>query len=143
MSREYEDTSPLKVAEEAERDLNSYSAKIGHDNPARLRGAGDSTLESGVDETVTNKFPGSTVTYGSAASGAGDNREIPLSEGGGLDPTTGKPYKARDFEGLGGPEDKAQAYAAANPGNDDVRESVRSAGQDDLNESAPKPDNIR
>jgi hypothetical protein len=46
--------------------------------------------EAGVDESVTKKFPGSEVIYGSAASGAGDNREIPLSEGGGLDPKTGR-----------------------------------------------------
>lgn len=33
--------------------------------------------ESGVNDDVTSRFPGSTVTYGSAASGQGDNREIP------------------------------------------------------------------
>jgi hypothetical protein len=61
--------------------------------------------ESGVDETVTNKFPGSTVTYGSAASGQGNNREIPLSEGGSIDPSTGKPFKAAAFTaGVGAPE---------------------------------------
>ena len=38
--------------------------------------------DSGIDENVTSKFPGSTVTTGSAASGAGDNREIPEEEGG-------------------------------------------------------------
>ena len=38
--------------------------------------------DSGVDETVTSKFPGSTVTVGPAASGLGDNREIPVEEGG-------------------------------------------------------------
>lgn len=38
--------------------------------------------ESGVDESVTAKFPGSTVTVGSGASGQGDNREIPVEEGG-------------------------------------------------------------
>lgn len=38
--------------------------------------------ESGVDESVTSKFPGSTVVTGSAASGAGDNRDIPVEEGG-------------------------------------------------------------
>lgn len=38
--------------------------------------------DSGVDETVTSKFPGSTVTVGSAASGVGDNREISVEEGG-------------------------------------------------------------
>jgi hypothetical protein len=46
--------------------------------------------ESGVDESVTRKFPGSTVTYGSAASGAGDNRKIPLEEGGDIDRATGQ-----------------------------------------------------
>ena len=38
--------------------------------------------ESGVDEAAARKFPGGNVTYGSAASGAGDNREIPIEEGG-------------------------------------------------------------
>ena len=39
-------------------------------------------LESGIDDSVIQKFPGSTAIYGSAASGGGDNREIPESEGG-------------------------------------------------------------
>jgi len=47
-------------------------------------------LESGVNEAATKKFPGADVIYGSAASGAGNNREIPLSEGGGVDPKTGR-----------------------------------------------------
>lgn len=38
--------------------------------------------ESGVDASIENKFPGAKFTYGSAASGAGDNREIPVEEGG-------------------------------------------------------------
>lgn len=42
-------------------------------------------LESGVDAGVTSKFPGSAVVVGSAASGAGDNREIPVEEGGDID----------------------------------------------------------
>lgn len=46
--------------------------------------------ESGVNEGVQDKFPGATVTYGSAASGAGDNREIPEQEGGGTNPATGR-----------------------------------------------------
>ena len=46
--------------------------------------------ESGVDESVENKFPGAQVTYGSAASGAGDNRDIPEEEGGGINPRTGQ-----------------------------------------------------
>ncbi|KAF2655431.1 hypothetical protein K491DRAFT_692896 [Lophiostoma macrostomum CBS 122681] len=127
MSSEYT-KDPLTIAKEAERDLNSEAAKKGHDANVSARhgkGASDSTLESGVDESVRNKFPGADVTYGSAASGAGDNREIPLSEGGDLDPRTGKPYKAKDFEGLGGPEDKDRKYAEEQGGNDDVRGNVR------------------
>lgn len=46
--------------------------------------------ESGVDSSVENKFPGAQVTYGSAASGAGNNRDIPLSEGGDINPKTGQ-----------------------------------------------------
>lgn len=45
----------------------------------------DLGLESGVNEAGAEKFPGGSVTYGSAASGRGDNREIPESEGGGFD----------------------------------------------------------
>jgi len=40
--------------------------------------------ESGVDTAAADKFPGSNVKIGSAASGAGDNREIPVDEGGDL-----------------------------------------------------------
>ena len=47
------------------------------------------TRESGVDETVRYKFPGAHVIDGSGASGAGDNREIPLEEGGDINPKTG------------------------------------------------------
>ena len=46
--------------------------------------------ESGVDESVTSKFPGSEVKVGSAASGAGDNREIPVEEGGDINRITGQ-----------------------------------------------------
>ena len=46
--------------------------------------------ESGVDESAVNKFPGAEVTHGSAASGAGDNRDIPIEEGGSINPTTGQ-----------------------------------------------------
>lgn len=38
-----------------------------------------------MDAGVTAKFPGSAVVVGSAASGAGDNREIPVEEGGYVD----------------------------------------------------------
>ncbi|KAL8959292.1 MAG: hypothetical protein Q9193_003824, partial [Seirophora villosa] len=88
-------------------------------------------VESGVDEGVTSKFPQSTVKTGSQASGAGDNREIPVDEGGDLISKPGEkggsghPTKARDFEGPGGPETKQQLYEEENPGNDDVRGNVR------------------
>ncbi|KAI8930821.1 hypothetical protein NX059_011844 [Plenodomus lindquistii] len=120
MSAEYKNTDPIKIAEQAEKDLNSTSAKQGH-------GGSDSSLESGVDASVENKFPGAQVTYGSAASGAGNNREIPLNEGGGLNPTTGKPYKAGDFAdgGVGAPEARDETYARNQGGEDDVRGTVR------------------
>lgn len=46
--------------------------------------------ESGVDSSVDQKFPGSQLSYGSEATGAGDNRDIPLSEGGDINPATGQ-----------------------------------------------------
>lgn len=64
------------------------------------------------------------MTIGSAASGAGNNRDIPEEEGGSVD-DRGRLSKAGDFEGEGGPEDKAQKLAEENPGSDDVRENIR------------------
>jgi len=46
------------------------------------------------------------VQYSPAASGA-NNRDIPEIEGGDLK-RAGQPTKARDFEGVGGPEDKEE-----------------------------------
>lgn len=37
----------------------------------------------------------------------------------------GRLYKAGDFEGVGGPEDKARINAETNPGSDDVTGNVR------------------
>jgi hypothetical protein len=45
--------------------------------------------ESGVDKTVRYKFPGAHAIDGSGASGAGDDHEIPLEEGGDINPKTG------------------------------------------------------
>lgn len=120
MSSEYAGQDLNVLAKQAERDLNSGAANS-H--------ASDSTRESGVDQSVEREFPGAEVTYGSAASGAGDNREIPVSEGGGVNSVTGKPTKARDFEGLGGPVDKARAYAEEHGGENDVRGNVRQGGE--------------
>ena len=106
MSAEYEGQDLNEIAAQAERDLNSTAAKTGSG-----RGASDSSeyhllfsshpqvsprlirqtaVDSGVDENVQGKFPGADVTIGSAASGAGDNREIPEEEGGGFNPSTGQ-----------------------------------------------------
>ncbi|KAL8700235.1 MAG: hypothetical protein Q9224_001059 [Gallowayella concinna] len=136
MSNPYEGQDPLVIAQQAERDLNSHDAKHGNTK----------TNESGVDESVSTKFPGSTVKTGSEASG----REISVDEGGdlirkpgekgaasqcvithnqqgreGYVLTMGSPTKAEDFEGPGGPETKQRLYEEANPGNDDVIENVR------------------
>ncbi|KAF2873532.1 hypothetical protein BDV95DRAFT_605032 [Massariosphaeria phaeospora] len=110
-------TDPLTVAKQAERDLNSHEAKTGH-------AGSQSTTDSGIDTSATTNFPSATATYGSAASGAGDNREIPESEGGGLN-ARGQPTKARDFEGAGGPDDKARIRAADKGGEDDVAANVK------------------
>lgn len=95
MSAEYKDQDPLVLAQQAERDLNSHAAKHGLSSDlsgtysipycyaiSRLTVLNPTAEESGVDQSVTNKFPGSTVKVGSAASGAGGNREIPADEGG-------------------------------------------------------------
>ena len=84
----------MVLAQQAERDLNSHQAKHGVSNADSSRSPVPSlphlstehlpATESGVDTSVTEKFPGSTIKVGSAASGAGDNREIPVDEGGDL-----------------------------------------------------------
>ncbi|KAG9654467.1 hypothetical protein KCU98_g6819, partial [Aureobasidium melanogenum] len=116
MSAEYQGQDPLKLAQQAERDLNSHGAKQGQSNS-------DSALESGVDESVTNKFPGAEVNVGST--GSSNNQGIPLSEGGDINPATGKLHKAGEFEGPGGPETKAQLHARDQGGDDSVRSNIR------------------
>lgn len=95
MSAEYKGQDPLDIAKQAERDLNSHAAKHGLSSGASsktihspraspLMMKNPPATESGVDDSITSKFPGSEIKVGSAASGAGDNREIPLDEGGEL-----------------------------------------------------------
>lgn len=43
-----------------------------------------------MNEAAANKFAGGEVNYGSSASGAGDNRDIALNEGGSVNPKTGQ-----------------------------------------------------
>jgi hypothetical protein len=87
-----------------------------------------SALESGIDQSVTKKFPGSTAEYGSKVSGAGDNREIPIEEGGGIQKGTGHPTKAGDFDQGApgeGPEDVAKQRATEFGGENNVRDNIR------------------
>ncbi|KAJ4984963.1 hypothetical protein SVAN01_09569 [Stagonosporopsis vannaccii] len=130
MSAEYKGQNPLDIAKQAEADLNSRANVHGTDpntaNPNRGPQASDSAKESGIDESAVNKFPGATVTVGSGASGAGNNRDIPLSEGGDINPATGQLYKAGDFEkGVGAPEQKDASYAANHGGEPDANAPVR------------------
>lgn len=77
---------------------------------------------------MTKKFPGSTAEYGSHVSGAGDNRDIPESEGGDVQKGTGRLTKAGDFEDGEpgeGPEDLAKQRAEQFGGEDDVRSNIR------------------
>ncbi|TVY36947.1 hypothetical protein LSUB1_G004789 [Lachnellula subtilissima] len=113
----YADKDPLAAAKQAERELNSHQAKQGYSTS-------DSATESGVDASVESRFPGANVVYGSAASGAGGNREIPPQEGGTIT-SSGQPTKARDFEGVGGPVDKAVLEASERGGEDGVQGNVR------------------
>ncbi|KAF1829204.1 hypothetical protein BDW02DRAFT_574208 [Decorospora gaudefroyi] len=120
MSAEYKNTDINELAKQAERDLNSNSAKQGHSE-------GLSATESGVDTAnVENKFPGAQVTYGSAASGAGNNRDIPVEEGGSIKPN-GQTTKAGDFArgGVGAPEERDQTFVETHGGDDAVRGNVR------------------
>ena len=120
MSAEYKNTNVADIAKQAEKDLNSNAAVKGHEQ-------GDSTIESGVDTAnVEGKFPGAQVKYGSAASGAGNNREIPLDEGGSIK-ANGQPTKAGDFAhgGVGAPEERDQTYVHTHGGDDEIRGNVR------------------
>lgn len=142
MSADYQGQDPMVIAKQAERDLNSQAAKQPDVN-AHAHAASDSSMylpfsratsehlltslppaiESGVDQGVAQKFPGAEVKIG--GTGASNNKEIPLSEGGSIDPITGKQTKAADFEGTGGPEDKAALAAENRPGDDDIRSNIR------------------
>ena len=85
-------------------------------------------IESGIDSSVTQKFPGSTAEYGSHASGVGDNRDIPVEEGGDIQKGTGRLTKAGDFdqgEAGEGLEDILKKKEQENPGVDEFGRSRR------------------
>ncbi|OSS44009.1 hypothetical protein B5807_11374 [Epicoccum nigrum] len=131
MAAEYKGQTPLDIAKQAEQDLNSYENVHGTDPNTRAKPkngvtVSDSAWESGVDDGAAQKFPGGSVTYGSAASGAGNNRDIPEHEGGGINPATGRSYKAGDFErGVGAPEKRDASYSARHGGEPDADAPVR------------------
>ena len=64
------------------------------------------------------------MKIGSAATG----RQVPLDEGGEIKPD-GQVTKDTDFEGVGGPEDKARLDEVNRGGDDDVRGNIRQGGE--------------
>ncbi|KAK4937551.1 hypothetical protein LTR10_021843 [Elasticomyces elasticus] len=132
MSAEYKGQDLMDIAKQAERDLNdpkaNHGAQDGGFGGKTGKGGSDSTLESGIDQSVTNKFPGSTAEYGSHVSGAGNNRDIPPEEGGDIQKGTGRLTKAGDFdqgEPGEGPEHIAARRAQEFGGENDVPSNTK------------------
>ncbi|ODM23864.1 hypothetical protein SI65_01454 [Aspergillus cristatus] len=109
------ESDALRMAARTKQDLNSYQVKQG------LGPKSDSTLESGVDEFVDKKFPQETgVRTGRVAGPTGsDKKPIPEDEGGSRD-DRGRLAPAGEFQGEGGPEDKARIQWERRPGDDDT-----------------------
>jgi len=120
------------IAAQAEQDLNSDRLKAGQGTGfggKDTKGGSTSTDESGIDQSVEKKFSqyGATADYGSHVSGAGNNRDIPISEGGDIQKGTGRLTKAGDFDQGApgeGPEDVAKREAEAYGGDDSVRSNI-------------------
>ena len=69
-----------------------------------------------------------SAEYGSHVSGAGDNRDIPVEEGGDIQKGSGRLTKAGDFDqgGAGeGPEGILRMREEQNPGSDEFGRSRR------------------
>ncbi|KAI1331297.1 hypothetical protein F5Y16DRAFT_361116 [Xylariaceae sp. FL0255] len=93
-----------KIAEAAERNLNTHEAKTG----AHRTSPSD---ESGVSRRVENEFSGAQVKVGEELStNASYNKRIPPEEGGELD-ARGRQTRGEHFEGVGGPEHKIAQQA--------------------------------
>jgi hypothetical protein len=106
----------LRIAHEAEKDLNTYQAKQG------LGRKSDSTVESGVNAMVDKKFEETGIKTGrEAGASSSDRKPIPEDEGGSRD-DRGRISKAGEFEGpdFGGPEDKVRIESQRRPGDDDT-----------------------
>ncbi|KAI4866425.1 hypothetical protein F4820DRAFT_447123 [Hypoxylon rubiginosum] len=100
------------IADQAERDLNSYDAKTG----AKKTSPND---EAGVDSRVEQRFPGAEVRYDQDLStNASYNKRIPPEEGGDVD-ARGRQTRGEHFEGVGGPEDKLERQARDFGGNNE------------------------
>jgi hypothetical protein len=81
MTHQPDNTKVNDIAQQAERDLNSYESKTGN-NRDKKTGLED----AGVSDVATKKFPGSTLQYGDdLVTNAGLNRRIPPDEGGPVD----------------------------------------------------------
>ncbi|GFF32909.1 hypothetical protein IFM58399_03361 [Aspergillus lentulus] len=104
----------LRIAHEAEKDLNTYQAKQG------LGRKSDSTVESGVNAMVDKKFGDTGIKTGrEAGASSSDRKPIPEDEGGSRD-DRGRISKASQFEESGGPEDKVRIESQRRPGDDDA-----------------------
>ncbi|KAI2778979.1 hypothetical protein F4815DRAFT_221135 [Daldinia loculata] len=119
------------IADQAERDLNSYEAKTGANRTSR-------NDEAGVDTRVEKKFPGADVRYDTDLStNASYNKRIPLEEGGDVD-SRGRQTRGEHFEGVGGPEDKLAREARDFGGDDEFNAAGsqrREVGSSDVTES--------
>ncbi|GCB22117.1 hypothetical protein AAWM_05002 [Aspergillus awamori] len=107
------DYDKVRIAYDAEKDLNSYQAKQG------LGPKSDSTLESGVNEMVDRKFETGIRTGREAGASGSDRKPIPEEEGGIRD-DRGRLAKAGQFTGPGGPEDKVKLESERRPGDQDT-----------------------
>ncbi|KAK4447834.1 hypothetical protein QBC34DRAFT_495924 [Podospora aff. communis PSN243] len=116
------DTTQLNnIAQQAERDLNSYESKTGN-NRDKKTGLED----AGVSDVATKKFPGSSVKYSDdLVTNAGMNRRIPPDEGGDVD-DHGRFLRGSAYTGPGGPEDKIASAFQLRPGSVDEAALKRS-----------------
>ncbi|KAJ5246111.1 hypothetical protein N7468_001094 [Penicillium chermesinum] len=105
-----------QTAFQSEKELNSYQAKQG------LGKKSDSVLESGVDESVQQRFAdaGADVKYGPGSTASGsDHRKVTEDEGATRD-DRGRLPQASHFNGPGGPEDKVKIESENRAGDQDT-----------------------
>ncbi|CAK7246406.1 MAG: hypothetical protein STHCBS139747_008036 [Sporothrix thermara] len=141
-----------RISQQAEAALNTHQAKTGN---SRVQADDD----AGVNSRAVKNFPGASVQTGDELStNRSYDRRIPPSEGGDLD-AKGRQTRGSDFEGTGGPQEKANEFYSEQGGaNDsdvaagrftassqraadssDVAEFGRQAAQDNLPRNATGP----